>query len=451
MAIGGTIFLTNLVSMAVPIVAGIGVVIAILGIMKLVEGYGDDSPATKSQGMKQLMYGAAVSIIGANFLQSAMTAVVARSETGFVGALMPGIRAIIIGIGAAIGLFGVINLLEGYGGDNPAAKSQGKKQLIAGLALGVIGSDIALMFQAAVLGGGSPGQLFIYVGNIVSAIGAGMAIWGVVNLIEGYGGDSPAAKSQGVKQLVAGSAMIPLGNALPGPLSTIAFGGAPGALVSAVANTLASATTGIGVGLGIWGIAHLIEGYGGDNPGAKSQGIKQFMAAVGLIAIGAIMTDVIQTLANLGGAADLVTQVINILGSVVIAIGVGIGLWGLVNLFEAYGGDNPAGKSQGIKQFMAAVGMFTLGSLLPGALTPFVMGAQGAGDFITGMAGVVGSIVAAIGGGIAAWGFINLLEAYGSDSTSSKAQGIKQFVTGCGVLIFAAIVPPALTAVLSAI
>lgn len=34
----------------------------------------------------------------------------------------------------------------------------------------------------------------------------------------------------------------------------------------------------LGAGLGVWGIINLLEGYGADNPGAKSQGIKQFMA-----------------------------------------------------------------------------------------------------------------------------------------------------------------------------
>ena len=34
----------------------------------------------------------------------------------------------------------------------------------------------------------------------------------------------------------------------------------------------------LGAGLGVWGVINLLEGYGNDNPGAKSQGIKQFMA-----------------------------------------------------------------------------------------------------------------------------------------------------------------------------
>jgi hypothetical protein len=35
----------------------------------------------------------------------------------------------------------------------------------------------------------------------------------------------------------------------------------------------------LGGGLCIWGGINLLEGYGNDNPGAKSQGIKQLMAA----------------------------------------------------------------------------------------------------------------------------------------------------------------------------
>ena len=37
-------------------------------------------------------------------------------------------------------------------------------------------------------------------------------------------------------------------------------------------------TSAIGAGVGVWGVINLLEGYGNDNPGAKSQGIKQFMA-----------------------------------------------------------------------------------------------------------------------------------------------------------------------------
>ena len=40
--------------------------------------------------------------------------------------------------------------------------------------------------------------------TLVVALGAGLAVWGVVNLLEGYGSDNAAAKSQGIKQLMAG-------------------------------------------------------------------------------------------------------------------------------------------------------------------------------------------------------------------------------------------------------
>ena len=39
--------------------------------------------------------------------------------------------------------------------------------------------------------------------TLVVALGAGLGVWGVINLMEGYGSDKPAAKSQGVKQFMA--------------------------------------------------------------------------------------------------------------------------------------------------------------------------------------------------------------------------------------------------------
>ena len=42
--------------------------------------------------------------------------------------------------------------------------------------------------------------------------------------------------------------------------------------------TLQTLVVALGAGLGIWGVINLLEGYGNDNPGAKSQGMKQFMA-----------------------------------------------------------------------------------------------------------------------------------------------------------------------------
>ena len=57
--------------------------------------------------------------------------------------------------------------------------------------------------------------------TLVVAIGAGLGVWGVVNLLEGYGSDNPGAKSQGMKQLMAGGGIIVLGTTLIPLLSTL--------------------------------------------------------------------------------------------------------------------------------------------------------------------------------------------------------------------------------------
>ena len=51
-------------------------------------------------------------------------------------------------------------------------------------------------------------------------------------------------------------------------------------------NTLQTLVIALGAGLGVWGVVNLLEGYGSDNPGAKSQGMKQLMAGGGVALIG---------------------------------------------------------------------------------------------------------------------------------------------------------------------
>ena len=60
--------------------------------------------------------------------------------------------------------------------------------------------------------------------SLVVAIGAILSIWGGINLLEGYGGDNPGAKSQGAKQFVAGAGVALIGTTLI-PLLTGLFGG----------------------------------------------------------------------------------------------------------------------------------------------------------------------------------------------------------------------------------
>ena len=59
--------------------------------------------------------------------------------------------------------------------------------------------------------------------TIVIGLGGALCVWGGVKLLEGYWQDNPASKSQGVKQLVAGSGVALNGLNL-GPLLTVPLG-----------------------------------------------------------------------------------------------------------------------------------------------------------------------------------------------------------------------------------
>ncbi|MBQ5320263.1 MAG: conjugative transfer protein [Oscillospiraceae bacterium] len=64
---------------------------------------------------------------------------------------------------------------------------------------------------------------------------------------------------------------------------------------------------------------------------------------------------------------DFFKDAIDTLQIVLILIGAGLGGYGIVNLLEAYGSDNAAGKSQGTKQLMAGIGIAALAFvLIPG-------------------------------------------------------------------------------------
>ena len=58
------------------------------------------------------------------------------------------------------------------------------------------------------------------------------------------------------------------------------------------------------------------------------------------------------------------TEAVNVLKTLVIALGAGLAVWCLVNLLEGYGNDNPGAKSQGIKQLMAGGGVVLIGTTL---------------------------------------------------------------------------------------
>ena len=59
---------------------------------------------------------------------------------------------------------------------------------------------------------------------------------------------------------------------------------------------------------------------------------------------------------------EFFNSAIEVLQTLVVALGAGLGVWGAINLLEGYGNDNPGSKSQGMKQLMAGGGVALVGS-----------------------------------------------------------------------------------------
>lgn len=66
--------------------------------------------------------------------------------------------------------------------------------------------------------------------------------------------------------------------------------------ISTACTVLKSVIILIGAGVGVWGVVNLLEGYGNDNPGAKSQGMKQLMAGLGLILLAIVLVPVLENM-----------------------------------------------------------------------------------------------------------------------------------------------------------
>ena len=61
---------------------------------------------------------------------------------------------------------------------------------------------------------------------------------------------------------------------------------------------------------------------------------------------------------------EFFNSAIEVLQTLVVALGAGLGVWGGVNLLEGYGSDNPGSKSHGMKQLMAGGGVALIGTTL---------------------------------------------------------------------------------------
>ena len=60
----------------------------------------------------------------------------------FFASAIDTLKILVIALGACLGAWGVVNLLEGYGNDNPGAKSPGIKQLMAGGGIALVGATL---------------------------------------------------------------------------------------------------------------------------------------------------------------------------------------------------------------------------------------------------------------------------------------------------------------------
>ena len=81
----------------------------------------------------------------------------------------------------------------------------------------------------------------------------------------------------------------------------------------------------------------------------------------------AVNACLISSVSAAGGAVDasaFISTACTVLKSVIILIGGGVGVLGIVNLLEAYGGDNASARSQGMKQLMAGLGLILLAIVL---------------------------------------------------------------------------------------
>ena len=68
------------------------------------------------------------------------------------------------------------------------------------------------------------------------------------------------------------------------------------AFFTSAVSTMSTLVIALGAGLGVWGVVNLLEGYGNDNPGSKSQGMKQFMAGAGVAIVGAVLVPMLSSL-----------------------------------------------------------------------------------------------------------------------------------------------------------
>ena len=111
-----------------------------------------------------------------------------------------------------------------------------------------------------------------------------------------------------------------------------------------------------------------------------SKGAKFAKKATMFATIAGVMASTCATQAFAAGTGEVdtssfITTACTVLKSVICLIGGGVGVWGIVNLLEGYGNDNPGAKSQGMKQLMAGLGLILLAIVLVPVLESMMTGA----------------------------------------------------------------------------
>lgn len=92
--------------------------------------------------------------------------------------------------------------------------------------------------------------------------------------------------------------------------------------------------------------------------------VTQFLYVTAILSISGVFSVSVFAAAPAGGGMEFFTSAIETLKTLVIALGAGLAVWGVINLLEGYGNDNPGAKSQGMKQLMAGAGVALVGIML---------------------------------------------------------------------------------------
>ena len=80
------------------------------------------------------------------------------SGMAFFGSAVDTLKIVVTAIGAGIGIWGIINLLESYGNGNPTDKNNGLKQLMAGGGIIIVAQTVIPLLGGLFGGGGEGGE-----------------------------------------------------------------------------------------------------------------------------------------------------------------------------------------------------------------------------------------------------------------------------------------------------